>query len=113
MPFCWLTGISHGLKRTSSRVNFKSRTINCLLRDSCSPESPLCRYLRTAPNSIARIVTNALKGHIETVIEIAILQARQEADLLYNIIVEVNGSVQNQYRERYREFAFLLGFSPL
>ena len=58
-------------------------------------------------------MTNALKGHIETVIEKAILQARQEADLLYNIIVEVNGSVQNQYRERYREFAFLLGFSPL
>jgi hypothetical protein len=61
-------------------------------------------------NSIARIVTNALKGHTETVIEKAILQARQEADLLYNIIVEVNGSVQNQYLERYREFAFLLGF---
>jgi hypothetical protein len=61
-------------------------------------------------NSIARIVTNALKGHTETVLEKAILQAGQEADLLYNIIVDVNGSIQNQYRERYREFAFLLGF---
>jgi hypothetical protein len=61
-------------------------------------------------NSIARIVTNALKGHAMTVIEKAILQARQEADLLYNIIIGVNVSVQNQYLERYREFAFLLGF---
>jgi hypothetical protein len=32
------------------------------------------------------------------------------SDLLYNIIIGVNVSVQNQYLERYREFAFLLGF---
>ena len=61
-------------------------------------------------NSVARIVRNALKDQPEDVVERAVLQARQEADWLYNIVVDVNGSVQNQFIESNREVVFLLGY---
>jgi hypothetical protein len=61
-------------------------------------------------NSIARTVRNSLKDQPDTVVERAILQARQEADLLYMLVIEVNVVVQESLFQREREYLFFLGF---
>lgn len=61
-------------------------------------------------NSIATIVRNSLKGEPDVVVERAILQARQEADGLYMIVVEVNARVHQQFFERMREHVFLCAY---
>jgi hypothetical protein len=61
-------------------------------------------------NSVAGIVRNELKAQPEDMIERAILQARQEADFLYMIVVEVNADALRQFCARSREYKFLLGY---
>ena len=61
-------------------------------------------------NSILHTVTSSLKGQPEEVIEQAVLQARQEADLLYLLVVHVNAAVQQGFMQRGREYLFLFGY---
>ena len=61
-------------------------------------------------NSVAGIVRTALKGEPSAVTESAILQARREADCLYNTVIEVNEQIQDQFFERRREYVFLLAY---
>jgi hypothetical protein len=61
-------------------------------------------------NSISRTVRNSLKGQTDAVVERAILQARQEADSLYMLIVDSNVAVQQTIGQRNREFLFLLAY---
>jgi len=51
----------------------------------------------------------SMKGQPESLIEGAILQARLEADLLYNLIVNVNLKVIERSQREY-EYLFLLGY---
>jgi len=59
-------------------------------------------------NSILKTVTNALKGESDVVVERAILQGRQEADVLFNLVITVNDRVLTSTSERNREYLFLL-----
>ncbi len=61
-------------------------------------------------NSVARVVGIGLKGQPPDMVERAILRGRQEADSLYNIIVEVNSAVLTHFLARNREYLFLLGY---
>lgn len=61
-------------------------------------------------NSVAGIVRTDLKGQSEDMIERAILQARQQADFLYMIVVGVNADVVRDSIARRRECRFLLGY---
>ena len=49
-----------------------------------------------------------MKGESDVVVERAILQGRQEADVLYNLVVTVNERVLTSTSERNREHLFLL-----
>ncbi len=67
-----------------------------------------CPHPRAAiAKSIINVVEESLKGEPETVVDGAILQARREAECLYMLVVEANGSVQRQAYESDREYAFL------
>jgi hypothetical protein len=55
-------------------------------------------------------VLNSMKGQDESLIERAVLQARQEADLLYNLAVSVNVGVIENRVQREREYILSLGF---
>ena len=57
-----------------------------------------------------RTVTESMKGQPEELIERAILQARQEADLLYRLAVNANLRVMENWSQREREYVFLLGY---
>ena len=61
-------------------------------------------------NSVLRIVTSSLKGAPDPVIERAVLQARREADALYNLVIDINVVVQEALPQRSREYLFLLGY---
>ncbi|HEV2400850.1 MAG TPA: hypothetical protein VGS27_28205 [Candidatus Sulfotelmatobacter sp.] len=61
-------------------------------------------------NSIARSVGDSLKGEPAPLIDSAVLQARQEADFLYMLVIDVNASLQRQFFEREREYFFLLAY---
>jgi len=50
-----------------------------------------------------------MKGEAEPLIEQAVLQARQEADLLYNLALSVNVGVIENRVQREREYILLLG----
>lgn len=58
-------------------------------------------------NSIMNNVTNALKLGSQELIERAVRQARQEADILYNLAIDVNAEVLTSTIARHRESAFL------
>jgi len=60
--------------------------------------------------SISRTVRSNLKGQPELVVERAVRQARQEGDLLYNIVVMANISVQREFERRCREWFFVCQF---
>jgi len=60
-------------------------------------------------NSVGRNVRDSLKDKPEEMIERAVLQARQEADLLYSLVIDLNVCVQNEFIAIKREFAFFLG----
>jgi hypothetical protein len=51
-----------------------------------------------------------MKGQDDSLIERAVLQARQEADLLYNLAVVANVEVHDNRAQRQREYIFLLGY---
>jgi hypothetical protein len=62
----------------------------------------------TIANSIRKTVMHTMKGESDAVVERAIVQARQEADVLYNLVITVNERVLTSTSERNREFLFLL-----
>jgi hypothetical protein len=59
---------------------------------------------------VLHTVQNSMKGQAEQLIERAVLQARREADLLYNLVVGANGEVIENRAQREREYMFLLGY---
>jgi hypothetical protein len=60
-------------------------------------------------NSVGRNVRDSLRDKSDEMIERAVLQARQEADLLYSLVVDLNVWVQNDFIAINREYAFFLG----
>lgn len=62
---------------------------------------------RVIANSILANVTKAMKFESERSIERAVRQARQEADILYNLAIDVNVEVLTSTSGRVREAAFL------
>jgi hypothetical protein len=67
-------------------------------------------YRGVVANAVFRTVTESMKGQPEELIERAILQARQEADLLYRPAVNANLRVMENWSQREREYVFLLGY---
>jgi hypothetical protein len=51
-----------------------------------------------------------MKGQPELLVERAVLQARREADLLYNLIVNVNMAVLKSMEQRAREYSLSVGY---
>jgi hypothetical protein len=73
-----------------------------------------CPSPRTAiANSVASNVRMALQGQPEELVERAILQGRREADVLYNLAIEVNKEVVAQFDAHSREYKYLLGYFDL
>jgi hypothetical protein len=70
--------------------------------------SPLNRD--TVANAVLKTVRNSMKGQDESLIERAVLQARQEADLPYNLVINANVEVTESRLQREREYIFLLGY---
>jgi hypothetical protein len=67
-------------------------------------------YRSAVANAVFRTVTESMKGQPEALIEQAIFQARQEADLLYILAVNANVAVMENRALREREYVFLLGY---
>jgi len=67
-------------------------------------------YRGAIANEVLRTVRNGMKGQPEPLIERAVIQARQEADLLYNVVVNANMAVLEGKVEREREYIILLGY---
>ena len=67
-------------------------------------------YRGMVANAVSQNVRNGMKGHPESLVERAILQARQEADLLYQFVVNANMAVLEGREQREREYIFLLGY---
>ena len=65
-------------------------------------------YRGAVANAVYRNVQTSLKGQDETVIERATVQARQEADMLYSLVVNLNVRVMETTSQRNREYLFLL-----
>ena len=65
-------------------------------------------YRSAVANTVLRTVRNSMKGQAEQLIERAVLQARREADLLYNLVVNANTAVLEGRVEREREYIILL-----
>jgi hypothetical protein len=65
-------------------------------------------YRGAVANTVLETVRNSMKGEAEPLIERAILQARQEADLLYNLALSVNVEVIENRVQRDREYILLL-----
>jgi hypothetical protein len=61
-------------------------------------------------NAVYHTVRNSMKGQPEQLVERAILQARQEADLLYQFVVNANMAVLESRAQGEREYIFLLGY---
>ena len=61
-------------------------------------------------NAVFLTVRNSMKGQSEPLIERGVLQARQEADLVYNLVVRANVAVLENAEQREREYFFLLGY---
>ena len=67
-------------------------------------------YRGVVANAVFRTVTESMKGQPEELIEPAIVQALQEADLLYGLAVNANWRVMENWSQREREYVFLLGY---
>jgi hypothetical protein len=67
-------------------------------------------YRGAVANAVFRTVQTSMKGQPEPLIERAILQARQEADLLYSLAVNANVEVIENTEQRKREYILLLGY---
>jgi hypothetical protein len=61
-------------------------------------------------NAVLSAVQSGMKGQPELLIERAVLQARREADLLYNLVVTVNLAVLENMEQREREYSLSLGY---
>jgi hypothetical protein len=61
-------------------------------------------------NAVRNAVRNSMKGQPDLLVERAVLQARREADLLYNLVVGANVEVIENRERREREYIFLLGY---
>jgi hypothetical protein len=67
-------------------------------------------YRGVIANEVFCNVRNAMKGQPEPQVERAVLQARREADVLFNLVVNVNQEVMENGKQRERECAFLFGY---
>jgi len=67
-------------------------------------------YRGAIANEVFRTVRSSMKGQPEPLIERAVIQARQEADSLYLLVVNANTAVLEGRVEREREYIFLLGY---
>ena len=65
-------------------------------------------YRGAVANAVYYNVRASMKGHDETLIERAVTQARQEADTLYSLVVNLNVRVMETTSQRNREYLFLL-----
>jgi hypothetical protein len=73
-----------------------------------------CAFPRLAVgDSVASNLRMALQRQDDDVIERAILQARREADVLYNLAIEINAEVVVQFDAHKREYKYLLGYFDL
>jgi hypothetical protein len=61
-------------------------------------------------NAVSDTVRNSMKGQPEPLIERAVLQARQEADLLYLFVLNANTAVFEDRGQREREYLLLLSY---
>jgi hypothetical protein len=61
-------------------------------------------------NAVLSALRSSMKGQPELLVERAVLQARREADLLYNLIVNVNMAVLKSMEQREREYSLSLGY---
>jgi hypothetical protein len=83
--------------------NAVKRTFEGGARQSPPPRAVLA-------NSVSSSIRNSLKGQLDPLVQRAIVQARQEADWLYNIVILVNAAVQNDFLQSNREYLFLAGY---
>ena len=67
-------------------------------------------YRGVIANEVLYSVRNGMKGQPEPQVEQAVLQARREADVLFNLIVGANVEVIENRERRERECAFLFGY---
>jgi hypothetical protein len=67
-------------------------------------------YRGTVANAVYDAVRQSMKGKPEPLVERAVLQARREADFLYQVVVNANMAVFESSAEREREYIFLLGY---
>src|SRR5580700_8349103 len=67
-------------------------------------------YRGVIANEVFCSVRNAMKGQPELQVERAVLQARREADVLFNLIVGANVEVIENRERREREYIFLCGY---
>jgi hypothetical protein len=65
---------------------------------------------RMIADSILKNVTNAMKGEPQALIVRAVCQARQEADMLYNLAISGNEQVLTSTPQRARECEFLVQY---
>src|SRR5580692_8346462 len=63
-------------------------------------------YRGVIANEVFCSVRNAMKGQPELQVERAVLQARREADVLFNLVVNVNLEVMENGKQRAREGTF-------
>ena len=61
-------------------------------------------------NAVRGSVRNSMKGQPELLVEGAVLQARREADMLYNLVIQANVDVFESRLQREREYILLLGY---
>jgi len=61
-------------------------------------------------NAVLNAVRGSMKGQPAPLVERAVLQARREADLLYNLVIEANVEVFESRLQREREYILLLGY---
>src|ERR1700680_495122 len=67
-------------------------------------------YRGAIANEVFRSVRNAIKSQPEPLIEQAVIQARQEADLLFSLVGNANTAVREGRVEREREYIILSGY---
>jgi hypothetical protein len=65
---------------------------------------------RAIANEISKIVETRMKGELEPVMERAIMQARQEADALFMLVIDANTAVSEETLHRRRDLALLGGY---
>ena len=66
-------------------------------------------YRGAVANAVLETVRNSMKGQDESLITQAVLRARQEADLLYILVVNANVAVIESGVQREREYILSLG----